>query len=120
MGVAFLFTYVLLNEILVVYFDMYFVAAISCPQPSRVISRLPAPPSLGFPPSPSSPPPSSLSWIPPSLPPLDPSRRADHSPIVESSGNTHKQTAGPHPRQHDWEIQIESSHILLKSGTTEP
>ena len=49
------------------------------------------------------------------FPPPPPSRRADHSPIVESSGNTHKQTVGPRPRQRDWEIQIENTHMHILS-----
>ena len=76
LDVVFRLGYILSTEILVVYFDMYFVAAISCPQPSRVISRLPAPPSLGFPPS--SPPPS----LPPSLRSLPPRRSLSNRRVV--------------------------------------
>ena len=75
-------------------FDMYLAGAISCRQRRLVISRLPAPPmDLG------------------SLP-----HRADHSLIVESSGNTHKQTASQPPlRQHGWEIQIVNTSTYLET-----
>ena len=51
---------------------MYLAGAISCRQRRLVIRVLPAPPMV-------------LGSLP---------HRADHSPIVESSGNTHKQTVG--------------------------